>query len=216
MTCEHCTAAEDLFSDKEAKKSLKRYYRKGARKTSKTLISLIKTSIEGEKSILDIGSGIGAVNLELLESGLASATQVDASKPYLDMASELAEKKGLRDRINQLHGDFMDKTGELSPHDIVILDKVICCYPHMSELITAASSKTNSMLALVYPRANFIGKIMIGLANTIFWFKKSAFRTYMHSNKKVVEVLNNQGLILVQAASVYPWNIEVYKRTGAA
>ena len=212
MTCEHCTDAEKIFNDKEARKQLMRYHKKGPRKTSKKLIQHLKSSMNGERTVLDIGAGIGAVHLELLESGMESASHVDASAPYLELSKELAGKKGKKEKVEYHYGDFLDKRSEISPHDIVVLDKVICCYPHMEDLLSESMAKSASLIALTYPQSNFIGKFFIQVNNLIFWFKGSAFRAYMHPNSEVRAALNQGGFALKNQGKVFPWNIEVYKR----
>ena len=60
ISCEHCCGAEQVFDLKEAKKQLKHYHKKGPRKTSRKLIQAIKFLSSNDKSLLEIGGGIGA------------------------------------------------------------------------------------------------------------------------------------------------------------
>ena len=46
-----------------------------------------------------------------------------------------AKLRGVEDRISYLQADFMDEAEGIMNHDIVVLDKVLCCYPHMDKLI---------------------------------------------------------------------------------
>ena len=214
MTCQHCCGADTIFDDKEALKQIKRYHRNGPRKTSRLLIEGIKNNLNGEKNVLDIGGGIGAVHHELLKTGLDAATQVDASMSYLNEAKKESERNGFQKRIDYLHGDFLDLKSEIEIHDVVVLDKVICCYPHMKELLSQSSLKTGSMIALVYPKSNWIGKTIIQSGNILFWFKRNPFRVFLHSNEQVRTQLKNDGFDRLYYKVSYPWNIEVYTRTA--
>ena len=212
MTCQHCCGADRVFDDKESLKKILRYRKYGPRKTSRLLIEGIKTNLNGELSVLDIGGGIGVVHHELLKSGLNSATQVDASQSYNDKAIEEAERNGFHDRTDYHHGDFLDVTEDIEVHDVVVLDKVICCYPHMTELLSQSSLKTSSLFAIVYPKNNLIGKAIIFSGNLLFWLKRNPFRVFLHSNEQIRSRLKTDGFNRVYYKVIYPWNIEVYKR----
>lgn len=215
MTCEHCCGADKVFDEKEAAKQLKRYRKKGPRKTSRLLIKGIKNTLKDELSILDIGGGIGVVHHELLKNGLKSATQIDASLSYLDKAKEEAERNKSLNKVTYHHGDFLDIKDDIKQHDIVVLDKVICCYPHMKELLSMSSLKTDSLIALVYPKSSLIGKMVILGGNGLLWFKKNAFRVFLHSNDEIRSQLKNSGFNREYYKVSYPWNIEVYKRSSS-
>jgi 2-polyprenyl-3-methyl-5-hydroxy-6-metoxy-1,4-benzoquinol methylase len=212
MTCQHCCGADKVFGDKDALKQARRYQKHGPRKTSRLLIEGIKNNLNGEKTVLDIGGGIGVVHHELLKAGLNSATQVDASVSYTDKAIKESEKNGFQDRTEYRHGDFLDVAEDIKTHDVVVLDKVVCCYPHMTELLSQSILKTGSLFALVYPKNNLIGKAIILSGNLLFWFKRNPFRVFLHSNEQIRGHLKTEGFNRVYYKVSYPWNIEVYKR----
>ena len=214
MTCDHCCSADKLFNNKKARKQLKRYRKKGPLKTSNKLIQGIKSAKNGFTSLLDIGGGIGAVHLELLKEGINSVTNIDASSSYLELAKEESERQNVADKITYYEGDFMDHIDAVDKHDIVVLDKVICCYPHMLDLLKASINKTNNILAIVYPKSNLVGRIIISFGNLMFKLKKDSFRIFLHSNEEIRNHITNSGFILTSYQGVYPWNIEVYIRTN--
>ena len=214
MTCNHCCSADDIFDQRSADKQLRKYLKKGPRKTSKLLIEALQTHMNGHKSILDIGGGIGAVHLDLLSAGLTSATSIDASSAYVACSKEAADEKGHRDRVTYHQGDFIDFANDLQIHDIVALDKVICCYPHMQDLMRHTTDKANSLIGIVYPRNNLLGKILIAIGNLWMKLKKSDFRAFMHSNREVRGILENKGFERITHRTLYPWNIEVYRKNS--
>jgi hypothetical protein len=63
--CGHCRDAGDFFNDKTARKELRRYKRRGPDKPTRLLIKSIRNEGADNKSLLDIGGGIGAIQLEL-------------------------------------------------------------------------------------------------------------------------------------------------------
>lgn len=81
MNCCQCEGIEAFFDDKTAARELKRYRKKGADKTTRILIEALQTEDVSGKTLLDIGGGIGAIQHELMSSGAATVTNVDASQP---------------------------------------------------------------------------------------------------------------------------------------
>lgn len=212
MTCNHCCGADKLFNYKKAKSQLKKYRKKGPLKTSRNLIDGIKSVQNGSSSLLDIGGGIGAVHLELIKEGISSVTNIDASSSYLELAKEESGRQGASDKITYFQGDFLDHAIDLEKHDIVVLDKVICCYPSMPDLLKASISKSEKILALVYPKNNVLGRAIISFANFVFKMKRNSFRIFLHSNEEIRNQINQAGFQLASRKTVYPWNIEVYQR----
>ena len=66
------------------------------------------------ETVLDIGSGIGAMSLELLKAGAQHATCVDMSPAALAANAEEAQQRGVGDRIERVEGDFVAVAATLS------------------------------------------------------------------------------------------------------
>jgi hypothetical protein len=87
-----------IFSEKSAHSEAKRYRRKGLDKLSRRIAELVKErGVEG-RTILEVGGGIGAIEIELLKAGAARATNVELTPTYEDAAIELLRESGLEDR----------------------------------------------------------------------------------------------------------------------
>jgi 2-polyprenyl-3-methyl-5-hydroxy-6-metoxy-1,4-benzoquinol methylase len=108
MNCRQARGMEAFFDKKTAHKEMDRLRRKGPGKTTRILIAaLTAEGIEG-MTLLDIGGGVGALQQELLAAGVSSATNVEASTAYAEVAREEAERRGYADRVSYHHGDFID------------------------------------------------------------------------------------------------------------
>jgi len=79
MNCCQCQAIESRFNQKVAAEKLKQYRHKGPEKTTRLLLDALKAESVAGLTLLDIGGGIGAIQHELLKTGLSSATGVEAS-----------------------------------------------------------------------------------------------------------------------------------------
>jgi magnesium-protoporphyrin O-methyltransferase len=181
-----------LFSRKSAARDLRRYRERGLTGTSLELIGLAG-DIQGV-SVLDVGGGIGAIELELLEAGAARATNVELSGGYEEAAGELIAERGLESRVERRVGDFV--TAELEPHDIVVLHRVVCCYPDVGALVGAAASRTQRTLLLTYPRERVLTRAGLRMINLWLRLTGCGFRTYVHPFAEIVAAAEAHGLRL--------------------
>ena len=67
------------------------------------------------------------------------AVDVDASGPYIAASRTEAERRGLADRVTYVKGDAVARATDLAEADLVALDRVVCCYPHMEALVRVAA-----------------------------------------------------------------------------
>ncbi|HUE96710.1 MAG TPA: class I SAM-dependent methyltransferase [Longimicrobiaceae bacterium] len=209
--CDHCLDSESLFNQRTARRDLKRYRRKGMRPSTRRLVEALAPQAHGA-TLLDIGGGVGAIQHELFDAGLESATQVDASTAYLERAEEEAGRRGHRDRVTLRHADFVDIADEVQPADIVTLDRVICCYPDVDALVRRSAEKATRAYGLVYPRERRLTKLVLMLGNAFFRLRGSAFRTYVHPPAQVDALVRDQGFSRVFDSQTLIWSVVVYRR----
>ena len=212
MVCPQCVGVEKLFNEKYAQRELKRYQRKGPMKTTRLLIEAIRAEGVNDCSLLDIGGGIGAIQLELFEAGVKSATDVDAASAYLKTARDEAERRGFADRVEYRLGDFVEEADDIDPADIVTLDRVICCYPDMPRLVSLSAAKAGKIYGLVYPRLNFLMRFARPIINFHNLIKRSPFRFYLHSPIEVDRILQDCGFIRRCQSRTPLWQIVVFVR----
>jgi hypothetical protein len=177
-----------FFNSKFAQRDLERYRRDGLTETERDLVTLCH-EVDGA-TVLEVGGGIGALQLELLDAGAARATNVELSGGYEDAARELFGER----ETERLVGDFVAL--DVAEHDLVLLHRVVCCYPDVDTLVGAAAGCTRRRLALTLPQQRrWIGW---GLAAVNAWLRLSrcGFRTYQHPLDRIVAVAEARGLRL--------------------
>ncbi len=215
MTCSHCCGAEKIFDSKEASKKLRNYRRKGPRKTTRRLLMAIGNKNLQEKTLLDIGGGVGAIQHELLAKGLRSTTDVDASLSYINAAKEICIEKGMTDRMEFVYGDFLDVCPTVASHDVVTLEKVVCCYPNVKDLINSSAGRSEEIYGLVYPMDNWLSRFTNAVGNIYLRITKNSFRSYVHPESIINSLIVNNGFERVHYSSVFPWRVAVYRRVSA-
>ncbi|MCC5914908.1 MAG: methyltransferase domain-containing protein [Balneolaceae bacterium] len=210
--CSHCRDSEDFFDEKTARRDLKKYRRWGPEKSTRLLIDAVRKSMVEGDTLLDVGGGIGIIQLELFESGLGSSVNVDASSSYQAVSKAEADLRGFSSKTEYHFGDFTEMAEELGPADIVTLDKVICCYPDMIKLLTKSLSRCRKIYGLVYPKVNFFTKIGFGLVNLWFKLRGSQFRTYLHPPEQVDSLVRENGFKQVSYHTTILWQVVVYEK----
>jgi hypothetical protein len=212
--CGHCRDAGDFFNERTAKKELRRYLRKGPDKSTRLLLEAItRQSLHvNSASLLDIGGGIGAIQLELFKKGLGRSVNVDASAAYQRISKKEIIKRSLEDKTEYHFGDFTELAPDLPSAEIVTLDRVICCYPDLEKLLDRSLQKAEKVYAVVYPREAFFMRIGIRLSNLWFRLRKSDFRTYLYPVEKVQSIIQSHGFRQTDFARTFLWRVEIYQR----
>jgi SAM-dependent methyltransferase len=183
-----------LFSRKSAARDARRFRRRGLTGTARALVELA-----GEVSgatVLDVGGGIGAIELVLLAAGAERATNVEISGGYEEHATALLAERGLADRVDRRVADFVTEGAAVEPHDLVVLHRVVCCYPDVDALMTAAADHALTRLVLTYPQERL--PIRLGLRVINLWLRVSGcgFRTYVHPVARILGAAEARGLRL--------------------
>ena len=86
-----------------------------------------------ERTVLDVGCGIGDLAIEVVARGAASGTGYDLSPKAIDEARRLAASRGVGDRMRFEVGDGAQL--DLPAADIVVINRVVCCYPDADNLL---------------------------------------------------------------------------------
>lgn len=211
---EPCCAGcyDTTFDDRTARAELRAYRRRGpTRQTLALADALGRTSLSG-RTVLDIGAGVGALHQLLLERGAASATDVDASGPYLEVAKEEAGRRGLGDRVSYRHGDFVALAAEVPPADLVGLDRVVCCYGDIDALVTLAAEHARRRLGIILPPDGLAARSVIGLSNLWYRLIRSPYRAYAHPHARVAAAARAGGLEPAGSRRVGIWDLLVFER----
>ena len=198
-----------LFSEKTARQQARRYRRKGLDPTSRRLVELLKQrSLEG-RTLLEVGGGVGAIQIELLKAGLARTVSIELTPTYEEVAAELLSEAGLADRVERRVMDFANANSEIAEADIVVMNRVVCCYPDMPKLTGAAADHTRELLVMSFPKERWWTRVGLRLGNFILRAARREFQVFLHPPERILAtserhglrtVFNNQGLFWQVAA----------------
>jgi len=207
-----CDEFAEVFDRRTADSDRRRYRRAGPDRTTRQLLELLRArGVEGA-SILDVGGGIGVVDHELLTTGASRAVLVDASAASVAAAGDEARDRGTADRLEILRGDFVVRSAEFEPADIVTLDRVICCYPDVEGLVGLSAARARRLYGIVLPRDRRLARIAIGLTNAWFRLRGKAYRAFVHPNAVVDALAAASGLRLAAESGTFIWRVALFER----
>lgn len=210
-----CDGFASIFDEATARRDRDRYRRDGPDRTTRLLLELLTPYRSAGSSVLDVGCGIGIVDLELLHAGAGHATLVDASTAYLAVARDEARRAGVLDRIEFVEGDFVRRASSIDRADVVTLDRVICCYPDMEALVAESAGRARTAYGIVLPRDRRSTRWAVALTNAWYRLRRKAYRGFVHSTARVDEIAAANGLRLRADRQTWFWRVAVYDRSVA-
>jgi hypothetical protein len=202
----------NTFSSSEAEDDLERYRKQGPDGTTRALIDAIVEAGVRDATLLDIGGGVGVIQLELLAAGAASARSIDASEAYVGVARAEAARRGLSDRTDHRLGSFESLAPVIEPADVVTLDRVVCCDPDLPGLLGAVVDHARRMVGLVYPRTTWWNRIGARGLAIWGWITRDPTRWHLHPTDQVDGILAGAGFVKREISRTLVWQVVLYTR----
>ncbi len=201
-----------IFSESSARAEAKSYRRKGLDPTSRRIVEFLQQQgVEG-RSVLEVGGGIGAIQIELLKAGAAHAVSIELTPTYEEAATDLLREAGLEGRVERRVMDFAKADGEVPKADVVIMNRVICCYPDMPKLAGAAAEHAEEMLVLSYPKETWWTRLGLKAGNLGLRLARREFQVFLHPPKKILAESESHGLRTVFDRPGVFWSVAALRR----
>lgn len=203
-----------MFSERGARGQARSYRRSGLDAGSRRIVALLKErGVEG-LTLLEVGGGIGAIQIELLKAGLTRAVSVELTPTYEESAAELLREAGFEDRVERRVMDFVNAGADIEAADIVVMNRVICCYPDLPRLAGAAADHARGLLVMSFPKERWWTRAMVWMANVGMGLMRREFRIFLHPMDQILATGEKHGLKLsIDRPGVF-WEIAAMERTA--
>jgi magnesium-protoporphyrin O-methyltransferase len=201
-----------IFSEASARAEARRYRRKGLDQTSRRIVDFLRGQGVAGRTVLEVGGGIGAIQLELLKAGASRAVSVELTPTYEDVARQLLTESGLEDRVERKVMDFAQAADQVDAADVVVLNRVVCCYHDMPRLAGAAADHARQLLVLSFPRRTWWTEIGLVLANWIFLVTRREFHIFLHPPNEILATSERHGLRNVHDDEGALWTVAAFRR----
>ncbi|OLD55544.1 hypothetical protein AUI46_04155 [archaeon 13_1_40CM_2_52_13] len=199
--------------DGDACEFCERYKNKGLSRSSKLLLRFILDNRVRDRSILDLGCGAGGLSFELLKEGAGNAVGFDLSPNMLSAATELAQANGFESRAKFELGNAA--TSELPGSDIVVMDKVLCCYSEWKPLLKNAMEASRMMIGFTVPRDAGLTKLPFRLALKVvnyFQKRRGGVLFYLHPLGTIDKTMRESGFTRRKKQGSRFWLVFLYSR----
>lgn len=185
---------DEFFGDGFARKMAARYRKRGLDRTSRRMVGFLEQQGLSGSTVMEIGGGVGEIQIELLKHGAERTVNLELVGVYDGEARRLLAEEGLQDRAERrLHDIAVDPEG-VEPADVVVLHRVVCCYPDYERLLGAAADRTRRLLVFSHPPRNLVSRALVKAENLFFRIRGREFRTFAHPPAAMLAVLEARGL----------------------
>lgn len=205
---------DKIFDEKHARSKARDYARKGLGDDARRIVDLVCGKVSPGYSVLEVGGGIGEIQLELLKGGAARVVNVELATQYESVASELIRERGHGDRVERRLGDFVSDAGGVPPADVVIMNRVVCCYPDADALVGAAADHARRLLVMTFPVDRWWIRLGLAAANALLVIRGGRFRAYVHATRAVMTTAQRCGLRLAEHRRGLIWQLIALERPG--
>jgi hypothetical protein len=193
VNCCTPTGYRTIFGKKTVQRDARRYQRKGLTGTAAWILQALTDVGITERSVLEVGGGIGGLQIELLEAGARHATNVEIIDSYEAAARSLITEHRLEDRVDRTVADYAQHSDQTPAADIVIMHRVICCYPDPDTLTEAACARARDRVAITIPRESPWVRLAFWGMNGWLRLRRIAFRGYVHPHARILGVATTHG-----------------------
>jgi protein-L-isoaspartate O-methyltransferase len=206
-SCCNPRGCDQFFSSRFARRVARRYRKRGLDKTSRQMVEfLAERGIKGA-TVLEVGGGVGEIQIELLKRGAERSVSLELSPAYDREAGQLLREAGFEGRVERRLHDIAVGPDSVEPVDVVVLHRVVCCYPDYERLLEAAAEHARRSLVVSYPPRNAVSRVVIAAQNLGFRVMRREFRTFAHPPAAMLAVLRDGGLDLAFMHKGVAWQV---------
>jgi SAM-dependent methyltransferase len=198
-----------VFGARTARHDVRKYRRRGLDRAARQIVGFLAGRGVAGDSVLEVGGGVGAIQLELLKAGAARTTNVELSPEYEPYAAELL---GGEERVERRVGDFVRDAAELEPADDVVLHRVVCCYPDPEALVGAAADHARRLLVLSFPPDTALFRAGSAVLNAFLALTRTEFRTFVHPSAAILAPARVRGFEPALDTRTRLWRIVGFER----
>lgn len=211
MDC--CGSYDEVFTERQARSHRRRFEQSGLTGPGRAIVDwVVLRGLHDGASVLEIGGGVGELQVELLRRGALRAANVELSRSWEPEAGRLLDRHGLADRVERVSGDLVTQPGLAGEADVVILNRVVCCYPDYAGLLRAAGERARRALVFTHPPRTAVVRGGLAVVNAWQRARGREYRAYAHPQEDMLDVLAATGLRPVTSGRAGMWWLQGLER----
>jgi magnesium-protoporphyrin O-methyltransferase len=198
---------QSVFSGRFARRQSRRYRRHGLTPAARGIVEFATAQGIAGATVLEIGGGVGHLHVELLRRGAAHVTNLEISQNYEAEAARLLAESGMTDRVTRRFVDVAQAPDEVPPADVVVLHRVVCCYPDYARLLKVAAGHARQTLVYSHPAANLVNRLQFGAENVYRRLTHNDFRAFIHPPDAMLRAAASDGLAVAYRQHAWDWDV---------
>jgi hypothetical protein len=203
-----------MFTERAARKDLARYRKRGLDRLERRMVDSAAAGGLAGARVLEIGGGIGKLQVELLDAGAATGEVAELVGAYEPYAEELASERGLKELTSFVLADVLEQPDAVEPGDVVVLNRVVCCSPDGIELVAAAARLARRTLVLSYPRDVAWVRLGVRAINLVQRVLGRSFRVFVHPPSALRAAAEAEGLARSETERGSLWEFTTLVRSA--
>lgn len=196
-----------MFTDRFARRVARRYRNRGLSPAAHRIVQFVSDHGVQGSSVLEIGGGVGEIQIELLRLGAARVTNLELATQYEDEAARLLADADLAGRVERRFLNIAQEPQLVEPADFVVLHRVVCCYQDYQGLLCAAAQHATRALVFSYPPANPATRAVTWSENVVRKVRGNAFRVYIHRPSAMIAAAGGDGLKVTSKQHSWDWDV---------
>jgi 2-polyprenyl-3-methyl-5-hydroxy-6-metoxy-1,4-benzoquinol methylase len=212
--CCNSMGCDEFFDRRFARRLANRYRRRGLDRTARRMVAFLEEHGVDGATVLEVGGGVGEIQLELLKRGAIRTVNLELSPGYDEEARRLLQEAGLEGRAERRLTDIAEQPDEVGPADVVVLNRVVCCYPDYERLLRAVADHARRLVVFSYPPRNLVSRAIVSAQNLFFRVRGREFRVFTHPPAAMLAVVEQRGFRRAFAHRALVWQTAGLERAG--
>jgi 2-polyprenyl-3-methyl-5-hydroxy-6-metoxy-1,4-benzoquinol methylase len=179
---------------------------------SRILLEMLDDADVTGRTVLDAGCGQGTLSVALSERGVRAVTGIDLSPESVAVARRAAEQRGLSTRFLVANA----ASDSIEPHDVVVLNTVVCCYFDADALLANTLPAARSVVALSLPHSRgprgALARVLLVAENAWRGLRGDPFRAFVHDEVIITRTLDRHGFSVTAQRDYWMWHVATFER----
>lgn len=197
---------DQMFGGAFARHVAKRFRRRGLDAVATRMVDFLAADGVAGATVLDIGGGVGEIGIELLRRG-AARDHRGALARLRRGGVEAGGGCGRRRPGAPAAADIAASPEDVGVADLVVLHRVVCCYPDYERLLRAAGDRCRARLAFSYPPRNPVVRGFSALQNGAFGVLGREYRSFVHPPAAMVATVAGADMRRVMGHRGVVWQV---------
>jgi magnesium-protoporphyrin O-methyltransferase len=211
--CCNARGCDEFFGARYAARVARRYRKKGLDKTAQRIVTFLASQGIEAATVLEIGGGVGEIEIELLRRGASHAVNLELSPRTRRKRSGCFPSRVSKDGSSHACTTW-PPTRRQSSRRISSFSTASFAATPTTGAARRGRGHARRFIVFSYPPRHALSRLFIGAQNLVFTLRRREFRTFAHPPEAMLRVVEDVGFHHVFAHRAPVWQIASKGRDG--